>query len=195
MKLSGSTLARLGGYQVKGLTGLNLDFNASPTLFMAGTTPMVGACDKNGVFYALKQADLSSPVWTRRLGIPPAKGSLAFCGGSAVWDGAALYVGADARTSTSAPGSMYRLNPANGQVLWYAPLPAGPVVGSPSLDGAGLLAVPTYNKTGNNAVYLIDKTNGSIKRTLPYSTPIFAQPVFANDELLVAGPNLQAYMP
>ena len=195
VKLNGLTLARLDGYQVTGLTGLNLDFNASPTLFAAGAIPMVGACDKNGVFYALKQADLSSPVWTRQLGIVPAKGSLAFCGGSAVWDGTSLYVGADAQTSTSAPGSMYRLNPSNGQVLWYTPLATGPVVGSPSLDGAGLLAVPTYKLNGSSAVYLIDKTDGSIKRTLPYSTPIFAQPVFTNGELLVAGPNLQAYVP
>jgi hypothetical protein len=82
VKLAGGTLVRLDGYQVPGVIGQNSDFNASPTLFMAGTTPMVGACNKNGTFYALKQADLSAPVWTRQLGIPPAPGSLAFCGGS-----------------------------------------------------------------------------------------------------------------
>jgi polyvinyl alcohol dehydrogenase (cytochrome) len=197
VKLAEGTLARLDGYQVQGLTGLNLDFNASPTLFMAGTTPMVGACDKNGVFYALMQSDLSAPMWTRQLGIPPATGSLAFCGGSAIFDGTSLYVGADAQTPTSAPGSMYRLNPTDGQVLWYTPLDTAAVVGSPSLDGAGLLAVPTYNiKTrGSSAVYLIAKTDGSIRRTITYSGPIFAQPVFANGELLVAGPTLQAYVP
>jgi polyvinyl alcohol dehydrogenase (cytochrome) len=197
VKLASGTLARLGGYQIPGLVGLNLDFNASPTLFNAGTTPMVGACDKNGVFYALKQADLSSPVWTRRLGIPPPPNSLAFCGGSAVFDGTSLYVGADAKTKTAAAGSMYRLNPATGHVLWYTPLPSGAVVGSPSLDGTGVLAVPTYNKTTKNgAVYLIDKTDGSILQTISYpGGPIFAQPIFANGELLVAGPNLQAYTP
>ena len=197
VKLAGGTLARLDGYQIPGVTGLDRDFNASPTLFMAGTTPMVGACAKNGVFYALKQADLSSPVWSLQLGIPPAKGSLAFCGGSAVFDGTSLYVGADAQTTTSAPGSMYRLNPADGQVLWYTPLDTAAVVGSPSLDGAGLLAVPTFNTKagGTSAVYLIDKTDGSIKQTINYNGPVFAQPVFANGELLIAGPNLQAYTP
>jgi polyvinyl alcohol dehydrogenase (cytochrome) len=197
VKLAGGTLARLDGYQIPGVAGMNLDFNASPTLFMAGTTPMVGACAKNGVFYALKQADLSIPVWTRQLGIPPAPGSLAFCGGSAIFDGTSLYVGADAQPTTSAPGSMYRLDPADGAVLWYTPLDTAAVVGSPGLDGAGLLAVPTFNIKvgGTSAVYLIDATDGSIKRTISYAGPLFAQPVFANGELLVAGPTLQAYVP
>ena len=196
VKLAGGTLARLGGYQVPGLVGLDLDFNASPTLFMAGTTPMVGACDKNGVFYALTQATPSSPVWTRQLGIPPAHASDAFCGGSAVWDGANLFVGADAPTTTSPPGSVYELNPTTGAVVWETPLSTGPVIGTPSLDGSGVLAVPTYNsKGGTSALYLIDKSSGTILKTINYTGPIFSQPVFADGELLVGGPTLQAYVP
>jgi hypothetical protein len=91
---------------------------------------------------------------------------------------------------------MYRLKPATGQVVWYQPLTTGAVVGSPSLDGAGLLAVPTFNKSGGSgAVHLIDKADGSIKLTINYAGPIFAQPVFASGELLIAGPTLQAYVP
>lgn len=197
VKLAGGTLNRLDAYQIPGLEGRNSDFNASPTLFRAGTTPMVGACNKNGIFYALRQADLTAPVWTRRLGIPPAPGSLAFCGGSAVYDGTSLYVGASARTATAPAGSMYRLAPATGRVLWYTPLAGGAVVGSPSLDGAGVLAIPAFNKSGGTgAVYLIDKSDGAIKRSVPYPKgPIFAQPVFAAGKLLVAGPTLRAYVP
>jgi polyvinyl alcohol dehydrogenase (cytochrome) len=196
VKLAEGSLTRLGGYQITGLAGLNLDFNASPTLFMAGNTAMVGACDKNGVFYALQQADLSAPVWTQQLSIPPAPGSLAFCGDSAVYDGTVLYVGADARTPSDPPGSIYALDPATGAVLWETALSTGPVIGSPSLDGSGVLAVPTYNsKGGTSAVYLVDKSNGLILRTITYSGPIFAQPVFANGELFVAGATLQAYIP
>jgi polyvinyl alcohol dehydrogenase (cytochrome) len=197
VKLAEGTLTRLGGYQVPGLLGKNMDFNASPTLFKAGTTPMVGACDKNGVFYALAQANPTTPVWTRRLGIPPAPGSLAFCGGSAVYDGTHLFVGADARTSGAEPGSIYELNPKSGAVLWETPLSTGPVIGTPSLDGAGVLAVPTYNHASGatSAVYLINKANGTILRTINYRGPIFAQPVFADGELLIAGPTLQAYRP
>jgi outer membrane protein assembly factor BamB len=195
VKLAEGTLTRLGGYQIPGLAGLNMDFNASPTLFMAGTTPMVGACDKNGVFYALEQSDPSTPVWTRQLGIPPASGTLAFCGGSAVWDGTDLFVGADAPTASSPPGSMYELDPSSGEVLWETPLGTGPVVGSPSLDGSGVLAVPTYSSKGMNAVFLIDEGSGAILRTISYRGPIFGQPVFADGELLVAGTTLQAYVP
>jgi outer membrane protein assembly factor BamB len=197
VKLAGGTLTRLGGYQIPGLVGKNMDFNASPTLFMAGTTPMVGACDKNGVFYALAQASPNAPVWTRKLGIPPAPNSLAFCGGSAVYDGTHLFVGADARTSGAPAGSIYELNPKTGRVVWEKPLSSGPVVGSPSLDGAGVLAVPTYNHTSGamSAVYLINKATGAILRTISYSGPVFAQPVFADGELLIAGPTLQAYVP
>jgi outer membrane protein assembly factor BamB len=197
VKLAGGTLARLGGYQVPGLVGKNMDFNASPTLFMAGTTPMVGACAKNGVFYALAQSAPNTPVWTRKLGIPPVAGSLAFCGGSAVYDGTHLFVGADARTSGAPPGSIYELNPRTGAVVWEKPLSTGPVIGTPCLDGAGVLAVPTYNHLSGakNAVFLINKSTGTILRTINYSGPIFAQPVFADGELLIAGPTLQAYVP
>ncbi len=192
VKLAGSTLARLAAFQVPNVAGQNLDFNASPTLW--GT--MVGACDKNGKFYARNQSDLSA-AWTDTLGIPPAQGSLAFCGGSAAYDGSHLFVGADAPTAGAPPGSIYELDPTTGAVLWETALSSGPVVGSPSLDGAGVLAVPTYNSGGNSgAVYLVKASDGSILRTINYPNgPIFAQPVFADGELLVAGPSLQAYVP
>jgi outer membrane protein assembly factor BamB len=196
VKLAEGTLTRLGGYQIPGVYGENLDFNASPSLWMEGTTPMVGACDKNGVFYALTQADPNTPLWTDTLGIPPASGSLAFCGGSAVYNGSDLFVGADAPRSGDPPGSEYELTPSGTQV-WETPLSSGPVVGDPSLDGSGVLAVPTYNSTsgGKSAVYLMDASTGTILRTINYSGPVFAQPVFADSELIVAGTTLQAYVP
>jgi outer membrane protein assembly factor BamB len=199
VKLAEGTLARLGGYMIPGLIGKNMDFNASPTLFMMATTPMVGACDKDGVFYALTQASLNSnqtsTAWQIQLGIPPAPKTFAFCGGSADYDGTHLFVGADATTTGAPPGSMYELT-TSGAVVWETSLSTGPVVGTPSLDGSGVLAVPTYNSTGGmSAVYLIDKTDGSILKTITYSDPLFAQPVFADGELLVAGSNLQAYVP
>jgi polyvinyl alcohol dehydrogenase (cytochrome) len=199
VKLAGGTLARLGAYQIPGLYGKNSDFNASPTLFMMGTTPMVGACNKDGVFYALTQASLNSnqtsTAWQIQLGIPFAPKGFAFCGGSADYDGTHLFIGADAATTGAPPGSMYELT-TSGAVVWEKPLSTGPVVGTPSLDGSGVLAVPTYNDTGGtSAVYLMNKANGTILKTLSYADPIFAQPVFADGELLVAGPNLQAYVP
>jgi polyvinyl alcohol dehydrogenase (cytochrome) len=196
VKLAQGTLHREAGFMIPGLIGKNMDFDASPTIFMDGSTPAVGACDKNGVFYAREQSNLSK-LWSRKLGIPPAPNSLAFCGGSAVYDGSHLWVGADAPTTGAEPGSVYELNPRNGAVVWEVPLSTGPVIGTPSLDGAGVLAVPTYNHTpgAKSAVYLMNESNGAILRTIMYSGPVFGQPVFADGELLIAGPTLQAYVP
>src|ERR1039457_5312593 len=195
VKLAEGTLTRLGGYQIPGLAGQNMDFNASPALFIDSGTPAVGACDKNGVFYARKQSDMSG-LWQDTLGIPPAVDSLAFCGGSAVYNGSDLFVGADAPASGHPPGSIYELTPGGTQI-WETALNAGPVIGTPSLDGSGVLAVPTYNKASgaHSAVYLVEASTGAILKTITTSGPMFAQPVFADGELLVAGPTLQAYVP
>ena len=113
VKLASRTLARLGGYQIPGLYGANSDFNASPTLFTMGITPMVGACNKDGVFYALTQASLNSnqtsTAWQIRLGIPFVPKGFAFCGGSADYDGTHLFIGADAKSTGTPPGSMSEL--------------------------------------------------------------------------------------
>jgi outer membrane protein assembly factor BamB len=195
VKLRGTDLTRLGGWQVPGVTGENLDFNASPTLFSAGSTPMVGACNKNGVFYAFAQVDLTAPAWTQRLGVSEPSPGL-FCGGSAAYDGTKLYVGANQPPTKPSPGSIYQLDPATGHIDWYRGLGNGPVLGTPSLDGAGVLAVPTFNQAANSgAVYLVDKSNGTILNKLAFSGPIFAQPVFEDGQLLVAGPSLQAFAP
>jgi outer membrane protein assembly factor BamB len=191
VKLHGGTLAKLGGYQIPGLDGLNSDFMASPTVFGS----MVGACNKNGVFYAFAQSDPNTPSWQVTIGTPPTPDSLSFCGDAAVFDGTHLWVGANATPTNSMPGSIYELT-TSGAVLWEKPLGTGPVVGGVSLDGSDVLAVPTYNTSGgHSAVYLMNANTGSILRTISYSGPIFAQPVFADGEVLIAGPTLQAYAP
>jgi outer membrane protein assembly factor BamB len=157
---------------------------------------MVGACNKNGYFYALKQAAPSTLAWKAHLGMDQTQEQIIFCGGSAVYDGTSLYVGANQAPNQTAPGSIYKLNPANGQTQWYTGLDNGPVIGSPSLDGAGVLAVPTYNQANSNgAVYLVNKANGTVLKKFSENFTLFAQPVFANNELLIAGANLQAFAP
>lgn len=63
------------------------------------------------------------------------------------------------------------------------------VMGAPSLDGAGVLAVATYGctKPGTPAAYLVSAATGVILSTLPTgASKVFAQPVFAQGTLLVA---------
>jgi outer membrane protein assembly factor BamB len=95
------------------------DFGATPTLFSAtidGTVrPLVGAINKNGVYYAFVQGEIGNgPVWSTALS--NAVGSIA----SSAWDGERLYV-AGGNTTISGrfcQGSVNALDPATGKIIW-----------------------------------------------------------------------------
>jgi outer membrane protein assembly factor BamB len=187
-------LSLLQAWQAPGTAGHghDWDFGSSPTMFgSGGTPPDVGACNKNGLYYALAANPLgSSPLWTDRVGAPA--GALSSCIASAVWDApaGALYIGGDAVTigTTSYGGSVRRVSPATGAVSWQTGLPCA-VMGTPALDSAGLLAAGTYSctKPDTPGAYLIDASAGTVLKTLPVgSGRVFGQPVFAQGTLFVA---------
>lgn len=186
IRLDPATLAQTSAWQVPASQLENdSDFGGSPTLFSAklngGTVPMVGACNKNGIFYALKQGDLAAgPVWQFDIGSPAAEPPE--CLAAAVWDGSRLFVAGNQTVigGTTYQGSAAALDPATGAPAWQTGLP-GPVVGSPTLDGGGVLAVPTYNASG---VYLLNAATGAILANLA-TGPVFGQPVFADNMMLV----------
>lgn len=181
------------------------DFGASATLWTAdlptGPTQMVGACNKNGTFYALDASDLAAgPVWQDAITGPFGYGE---CISAAVWDQATgqLFLSGTATTinGTSYGGSVQETDPATGAAIWQTGLPAG-VIGTPTLDGAGVLAVPTMNLWGgeSGAVYLLDASNGQILATINTGAEsVFSQPVFAGNYLFVAtvGGGISAYQP
>ena len=174
------------------------DFGGSPGTWTASIggvqTPMVGALNKNGTFYAFETSALSAgPVWQRAI----AKG-----GGNVaapVSDGTHLFLAAT-RTAIKGvkyEGSVRMVDPATGGLVWQTGL-TGKIIGTPTIDGAGVLAASSYGSRGGaNALWLIDVTNGQILKTVPYGTSsTFAQPVFADGYLFTAsqGPlGLQAY--
>jgi outer membrane protein assembly factor BamB len=185
-----SSLALLNAWQSPGTTGHDWDFGSSPTLFGSGSPPPdVGACQKNGDYYALAANPLgNTPLWTDAIGAPAS--SEGFCIASAVWDGAHLYIGGDSTTigSTSYGGSIRQVNPATGGYTWQTGLPCA-VMGTPTLDSAGVLAVGTYLcPTGSTpGAYLINAATGTILDTLPVGgSLVFGQPVFAQGTLFVA---------
>jgi outer membrane protein assembly factor BamB len=191
--LSGS-LGLLQAWRAPGTAGhgQDFDFGSSPTLFGSlGIPPDVGACNKNGTYYALADNPLgSSPLWTVPLGSPG--GGRGICLSSAVWNGPAgtLYLSGNPTTigGTSFGGSVGQVNPSTGAFIWHTGLPCA-VMGTPSLDNAGVLAAATYGctKPGTPAAYLINAAAGTILSTLPTgSSKIFAQPVFAQGTLFVA---------
>jgi outer membrane protein assembly factor BamB len=197
VRLSGTDLSLLDSWQVPASQQINDgDFGGSPTVFTAdlsGTsTPMVGACNKNGIYYALRQADLAEgPVWQLRIADAYANGKEGECDAAAIWNGTDLIEGGGNTTvikGVTYQGSVRALNPATGAPIWQTGLP-GEVIGSPTEDGGGVVAAQVFaSSTGNLGVYLLNAANGAILDYINANpSPMFSQPVFAGTALLVAG--------
>ena len=180
-----------------------LDFGGSPTLFTAtiggGPTQIVGACNKNGVYYAWRQGDLAAgPVWTNAIGAPYTSGPQ--CDAAAIWDGTHLFIAGNQTTinGVTVPGSIQMVNPATGAAIWQRGL-VGPPIGSPTMDGAGVIGVTQYGSgttAKSYALVLIDAATGAVLNSINIG-PDFGQPVFADDKVLVPSQNrgLLVYSP
>jgi outer membrane protein assembly factor BamB len=119
------------------------------------------------------------------------------CLAAAIWDGSSLYVGGNATTidGVKYQGSMRKLNPTTGASVWEQGLP-GNVLGSPALNGSGVLAAATYANGIQNGTYLMRASDGSTLRFIQ-NVKEFSQPVFADQFLLLAnqGGTLNVYRP
>jgi outer membrane protein assembly factor BamB len=161
------------------------DFGGSPTPFTAGGTSMVGACNKNGIYYALRTSDLTQK-WKYKVtnGTPYGQRT---CIGAAAWDGTRLFVAASATTigGTAYKGSIRRLDPLTGTPIWETGLGGG-ITGSPAMNGGGVISVPIWDTSGGpNAVYLIDAASGAVLRYFKKGR-VFAQATFAGRYLFIA---------
>lgn len=196
VQLSGSNLNVLSAWQVPTSERIaDGDFGASPTLFTATvngvSTPMIGACNKNGIYYAFRQSDIGAgPLWETRI-TNPYSGGAPQCDAAATWDGTNLVEAGGQTTTiggTSYPGSIQSLNPATGQPIWQIGLD-GDILGSPTEDGAGVIAAPVYySPSGNLGVYLINAATGAILGFIPTNqSQLFSQPIFVGQDLLVSG--------
>jgi polyvinyl alcohol dehydrogenase (cytochrome) len=178
--------------------GNDSDFGGSPGLWTANiggmATPMVGACNKNGIFYAFSTSAISAgPVWMKQI----SRGGE--CDAAPLWDGTHLFL-AGVKTMIKGvlfDGSLRKVNPATGNYIWQTGL-TGKIIGTPGMDGAGVIAASSYgSRGGQNGLWLINAANGQILDTISYGTSsTFAQPVFADGYLFTAsqGPlGLQAY--
>jgi outer membrane protein assembly factor BamB len=201
VELNGRSLTQVGFWQLplSAQPSTDDDFGASVSLFNAvvpGTTTktaLVGACNKNGIYDALRQGDLAAgPVWQTRIAAVNTgdNGMSAACLSSTVVKGAHLFVAGTATTigATAYGGSVTELDASTGAVLWATGLPQQ-VLGTPALDGAGVLSVATigYGTSATNADYLLDASTGTILATLDNGdSPQFAQPVFADGDVFAA---------
>ena len=139
------------------------DFGATPTLFngvIAGqSVPLVGAIDKNGIFYAFKRDAVSSgPVWQTRIatgGGNPTTGNGPIA--PAAFDGTAVYVGGDNTSGCS--GTVNALNPSTGASIWRHCFTGGGFVeGAVTVTSGGAVAVGE----GSNIAVLSTATGASL---------------------------------
>ncbi len=193
VKLDGNTLQPLGLFTVpNSQLGGDGDFGGSPTIFGSD----VGACDKNGIYYALNRATMTVD-WETRIGAKSSSASPAQCSAAAIYDGTYLYMGGDPTVigGVAYRGSVLRMDPSTGAILWETGLPNS-VIGSPTMNGGGVIGVGTYDfTTVPNAEYLVNSSNGQIVRTLATGGTDFAQNVFADGYVFTAnvGQGLNAY--
>lgn len=223
VKLS-PTLAQQAVWTVPGDFGAqqDYDFGGSPTAFTETsngvTTPMIGACDKDGLYYAFGAKTLSNgPAWTFRIGNPSSYPPFDACLSAAVWDSTAkqLIIGGnsvDAIDGQAWQGSVRALSPlesAPSRVLWDNGLSCN-VIGTPTENGSGIVAVATWGvcqSGGTPALYLLDarhpapnsagNPDAPVLSTIPLGSATFAQPTFADNMMFVAtsANGLRAYAP
>lgn len=129
LELRASTLTVVGSWQVPEEEAVSDgDFGSTPVLFTAPqggiSRGLVGAVNKNGVFYAFERGALGKgPVWRARISSSPVAGCSQCPSGdeaAAAWDGSHLYVGSTSTTiaGTFCYGSLRALDPATGAFLW-----------------------------------------------------------------------------
>jgi outer membrane protein assembly factor BamB len=132
---------------------------------------MVGAVNKNGIFYALQQGALrKGPLWSATIatgGPDPDHGMGSIS--SAAWDGSRLYV-AGGNTSIGGmqcPGSVRALNVATGAFLWQHCVTSREVLGAVTaipgvvVVGAGTLLIAFDATTGKSIFVYQDTHRGS----------------------------------
>jgi outer membrane protein assembly factor BamB len=122
-ELRASDLSLVGSWTVPANQQIDdSDFGGTPTLFngvIGGqSVPLVGAINKDGIFYTFKRDAVSSgPVWQTRIatgGGDPTTGNGPDA--PAAFDGTTLYVGGDNASGCS--GTVNALNPSTGAFIW-----------------------------------------------------------------------------
>jgi polyvinyl alcohol dehydrogenase (cytochrome) len=191
LQLDASTLTENGVWTIPLIDrGFDADFGASPTIFtatLAGTpTQMIGACNKNGFFYAFRATNVAAgPVWKTKIGIGQGGAGAKACLAAAIWDGSNLFLGGNpvVLNGTKYEGSVAELDPSTGAIIWQTGV-AGVVLGSPTMNAAGVIAASTFDTGTQNGTYLIDSSNGTVLRKIANGSA-FAQPVMAGGYLIL----------
>ena len=116
--------------------GADADFGANPILFEAGGRKLVGAGQKNGMFWALDRRT-GDVVWSRKLGPgSPLTGGVLNNG---AFDGERILVA----NNGGGNGVLFALDPGTGDVLWERALPGWVWAPITVANGVGIVASDT----------------------------------------------------
>ncbi len=139
------------------------DFGTTPTLFTAiingVSRPLIGALNKNGIFYAWDRTNLAAgPVWETRIA-NPAGGPLSIV--SATWDGSRIYVGGGNTiiNGVSCYENISALDPATGAFAWRHCVPGSMTAGITMVPG---VLIEPYGAVGN--ILFLNPANGATLR-------------------------------
>ena len=147
------------------------DFGATPTLFTGiingVSRSLVGALDKNGLFYAWDRTNVAAgPVWETRIA-NPAGGPLSIV--SASWDGSRLYVGGGNTiiNGVSCYENISALDPATGAFIWRSCVQGSMTGGITEVPG---VLIETYGAVGK-ILFLNSATGATLSTYSPGSWP------------------------
>jgi outer membrane protein assembly factor BamB len=168
LEVHAATLSVVGSWQVPDSEAVaDGDFGSTPTLFTArlggASRQLVGAVNKNGIFYAFQRGAISAgPVWRARISSSPVAGCNQCPSGdeaAAAWDGSALYVGSTSTTigGKFCYGSVRALDPATGTFLWQQCLSSAFRVMAPVITVPGLVVA-----SAGPAFFVLDARQGTI---------------------------------
>jgi hypothetical protein len=182
----------LGGWRIPASQqGVDSDFGVSPTLFNGKingvSTPMVGAGNKNGIYYAFVRDHLANgPVWEDQLA---RGGACPDCGdgtiSSSAWDRKILYEAAGNTTinGIACMSSVRAINPSTGGYIWEHCNPGHAVVASVT-EVPGLII-----EEEGNIIDILNSSNGhEIKQLIPPgANSVIDSPASVSQGLLFVG--------
>ena len=171
------------------------DFGAGPTLFNSATNvPMVGAVNKDGVFFAFDRANISKPVWTLRISPPPGNPVA-----PAAFDGSSLYLGGDFANVSASPspngwvpngthvgGVLWSVNATTGKVNWDVVFP-GIIYGAPVYANGVVVAA------GGHRLSVVDASNGQILFNWTLSQGYFGAASISHGQIFFGNINGRLY--
>ena len=196
VELRASNLSLVGSWQVpSSQQNSDSDFGTTPTFFNTiingKAAKLVGAANKNGIFYTFKRDDLGSgPVWEDTIA---AGGECPQCGDGSIspaaWSGNILYVAGGNTTikGTNCSGSLRAVIPATGKYIWQACFQDGPAVGAVS-------AVPGVAFVGEGShLVAVDLSSGGTLFNFDTGAQIYEGASISNGVVYIGSTNNNLY--